>query len=284
MLASLILLLGVMWLQRFKLIEKRYHFFTMFSEVGGLTKDDPIMINGVERGRVDGVHLDPKGVLVEMGVSDGVLFPCDSRITLRSIGIMGERFVSIKSGRAGSMVEPGDTLPGYFEAGMSEVMGEAGRVLGELVETSAHLKDVIRILTAGGKLEQSLSDLQSFSGSLKDMSDGDEAPLKNSIRRVERVSMLLDSLLTNRYSDLDSSLQSFGRAGKKMEGAADNLSDVSKDLREIISRLNAGEGTIGRLISEDDLIEKLSRTVDNLDALVEDIKKHPGRYLSIRLF
>lgn len=99
LLASLILILGVMWLQRFKLVEKKYDFYVRFPEVGGLTEDDPIMINGVEKGRVEGVYLRESGVLVDMGVNAEVRFPKDSRITLRSIGIMGERFVSIRSGQ-----------------------------------------------------------------------------------------------------------------------------------------------------------------------------------------
>jgi len=230
LLASLILILGVMWLQRFKLVEKKYDFYVRFPEVGGLTEDDPIMINGVEKGRVEGVYLRESGVLVDMGVNAEVRFPKDSRITLRSIGIMGERFVSIRSGQSDVMVEPGDTLAGVLEAGMSEVMGEAGKVLGELVETSSRLEEVLTAITGQGRLEESLDNLRAFSASLRRISEGDDSPLNSSIEHFERVTAQLDSLITKRYAAVDSSLQSFSEASARMRSAMDDLADVSADL------------------------------------------------------
>ena len=124
-LASLICIIGIMWFQRFKLVEKRYDFYVWFPTVGGLDKDDPIMINGVEKGRVGEIDLQKHGVLVKMGINEKVTFPTDSRISLKSIGIMGERFVSIRTGEAEGVVQQGDTLMGSLGSGLSEVMGAA---------------------------------------------------------------------------------------------------------------------------------------------------------------
>jgi phospholipid/cholesterol/gamma-HCH transport system substrate-binding protein len=284
LLASAILIVGVMWFQRFKLVEKRYYFYATFPDVGGLTKDDPIMINGIEQGRVANVRLAGRGVLVEMGVREHVTFPKDSKISLRSIGIMGERFVAIQTGVSSQSVQPGDTLSGSLEAGMSEVMGEAGQILDEAVTATAHLREILRIILEEGRLEQTMSNFHAASEGLQRIAGSDDSSLHTAVRRFEHVTALLDSLVGSRYANLDASLQSFSIAGGKLDTTLDNLSTVSSDLKKLTERLNSGEGTLGRLIADDSLAVKMDRTVKNLDELIVDIKKHPGRYLSIRLF
>lgn len=284
LLASAILIVGIMWFQRFKMIEKRYHFFATFPDVGGLTKDDPIMINGVEKGRVANVALAGRGVLVEMGIRENVYFPRDSKISLRSIGIMGERFVAIRSGVSSESVQPGDTLTGYLDAGMSEVMGEAGQILEEAVAATAHLKEILRIVLEEGSLEKTMDNFREVSEGLHRVAGSDGSSLQTAIRRFEHVTAMLDSLIGSRYAGLDASLQSFSTAGGKLDTTLENLSSVSSDLKMLTERINSGEGTLGTLIMDDSLAQELDKTVNNLDELIEDIKKHPGRYLSIRLF
>lgn len=284
LLASAILIIGVMWFQRFKLVEKRYHFYVTFPDVGGLAKDDPIMINGVEQGRVASVSLSGRGVMVEMGIRENVFFPKDSKISLRSIGIMGERFVAIQSGMSTESVQPGDTLAGALDAGMSEVMGEAGQILDEAVAATAHLKEILRIVLEEGRIEETMKNFREVSEELHRVAGSDESSLHEAIGRFEHVTVMLDSLVGSRYASLDASLQSFGAAGGKLDTTLENLSSVSSDLKILTERISSGEGTLGKLIADDSLAVKLERTVTNLDGLIDDIKKHPGRYLSIRLF
>jgi phospholipid/cholesterol/gamma-HCH transport system substrate-binding protein len=59
---------------------------------------------------------------------------------------------------------------------------------------------------------------------------------------------------------------------------------MSKDLKEITARLRAGEGTAGRLLNDDELIKRLESTVAEMDTLMEDIRKNPGRYVKFSLF
>ncbi len=282
--AGLILIIGIMWFQRFKLVEKRERFLVVFPEVGGLTEDDPINVNGVERGRVENIYLRQHDVLVEMGVQEGVKLPIDSRIALRSIGIMGERYVSIRTGTAGVTIQPGDTLRGEIEAGMSEVMGEAGKTLGELTEATAELRSVLQALTEDEKLKASVENLRAFSENLRTITAENQPRLNAAIERFENVASMLDSLFAKRHAALDSSLASIGNAGRNIEIAVENLTEASSALKEIGDELRSGSGTVGRLITDEAFFQKLEKTVTDLDELILDIKMHPGRYLSIHLF
>ena len=94
----------------------------------------------------------------------------------------------------------------------------------------------------------------------------------------------MDSLVAEHYSSVDSSLAAFGRSGSKAEVAARNLESVSNDLREITAALRDGKGTMGRLLNDEEMATKIESAIAGLDSLIEDIKLHPGRYVTFELF
>jgi len=283
--AAFIAVVGSMWFQRFRIAEKRYEFHVRFDQVGGLTHGDPLYVNGVELGRVNGVRLmTARQVVAAMGVRQGVPVPDDSRIVLKSVGIMGERFVEITQGVSVRMIAPGDTVDGTFLMGMSEVMGSAGDILEDVSATARSLRDVAELLSNQGRLQETMDNLAEVSGSLRDATSGDDPVLIDAIERFDHIATMMDSLVTTHYASLDSSMAAFGRAGGKIEVTADNISTVSQDLKSITSALRAGEGTAGRLIYDDELILRLETTISRMDSLILDMRLHPGRYVTFKLF
>jgi phospholipid/cholesterol/gamma-HCH transport system substrate-binding protein len=284
LLGALVAVIGTMWFQKFQVSEKRYSFFARFFEVGGLVAGDPIQVNGVERGRVNAVTLQPDHVVAEMAIREGVEIPLDSRIALKSIGIMGERFVSIMKGDSSVAISPGDTVNGDFLMGLSEVMGSAGGIMQDVRVTTKHLRDIMVSIEGDGRLEGSIEDLAVASRNLRGMTERNQGRLDNALIRFERSATMLDSLIATRYAGIDSSLEAIARVGGKAEVTIDNLAEVSKDLREITAKLRAGEGSAGRLLNDDTFITRLESTVTELDSLVADIKRNPGRYVKFSLF
>jgi phospholipid/cholesterol/gamma-HCH transport system substrate-binding protein len=284
LLAAAILVVGTMWFQKFQYNEKRYSFFVRFDEVGGLVKEDPIQVNGVELGRVQDVMLRRNDVVVEMAVKEGLEIPADSRISLKSIGIMGERFVAIVLGDSAAVISPGDTVNGGYLMGLSEVMGTAGDVLEEIKITSQHIRKMAESLSGGGQLEQGMEDFAVTSKNLRGMTERNRVRLDHAMIRFERSSVLIDSLISGRYTDLDSSLAAIGRVGGKAEVTLDNLNELSLELKEITTKINGGQGSAGRLLNDDTLITRLESTAAQLDSLVADIQRNPGKYVRFSIF
>jgi len=50
------------------------------------------------------------------------------------------------------------------------------------------------------------------------------------------------------------------------------------------SRVERGEGTLGKLVNDEQLYAELNDSIQSFKALVEDIKAHPKRYLKFSLF
>ena len=68
----------------------------------------------------------------------------------------------------------------------------------------------------------------------------------------------------------------------------DQLSGRLDSLRAVIhtttSRVERGEGTLGKLIKDDQLYAELHDSVQSLKELIEDIRAHPKKYLKISFF
>ena len=282
--AALILVFGTMWFQRFQLTESRWSFFVRFDQVGGLVAGDPVMVNGVEAGRVERIDLREDEVVARMGVLEGVSIREDSRIQLKSIGIMGERFVAITQGRSQRHLAPGDTTSGMFLMSLSEVMGEAGRILDEVATASRQLTELLTLLTEEGQLETTMSNLADVSARLREITNENQPQLASAIDRFDNVATLMDSLVARHYASLDSSVAAMGRTGPRFEEAVANFESVSKNLRQITDALEKGDGTLGRLLTDEKMAVKLENTIAGLDSLVADIKRHPGRYVNFSLF
>ena len=58
-----------------------------------------------------------------------------------------------------------------------------------------------------------------------------------------------------------------------MEKITENLANLSDDVKAIVERLRKGEGTIGKLLTDE-------KIYNDLEAFVEDIKKHPWKLLN----
>ena len=129
-----------------------------------------------------------------------------------------------------------------------------------------------------------MEDFAATSKNLRGMTERNRVRLDRAMIRFERSSVLIDSLIGGRYSELDSSLAAIGRVGGKAEVTLDNLNDLSLELKEITSKLNAGQGSAGRLLNDDTLITRLESTAAQLDSLVADIQRNPSKYVRFSLF
>jgi phospholipid/cholesterol/gamma-HCH transport system substrate-binding protein len=219
-----------------------------------------------------------------MDVRRGVSIPHNSHIELASVGIMGDRTVTIASGKDAAVIAPGDTVSGVLLMDLSTVMGQVGGILNEVEETTKNLRDIVVAMNKDGKFREGVNDLAATSKSLRQMTEDNRERIDHTIASFDHSAAQLDQLLGDHYAQLDSSLSAIGRAGGKAELTVDNLAAISGDLKEITARLKAGQGSAGRLLNDDTLVRHLESTSASLDTLLKDLREHPGRYVKFSLF
>ena len=73
--------------------------------------------------------------------------------------------------------------------------------------------------------------------------------------------------------------------GKLMTDATlfNRLNSVTERFDQLVTKLNAGEGTAGQLLKDKQLYENMNKVTSELSALIEQITKNPKKYLNVKV-
>jgi phospholipid/cholesterol/gamma-HCH transport system substrate-binding protein len=87
-----------------------YEISALFSNCGGLKTGGSVMVAGVEIGRVRSISLDKFKANVVMSISPTVKIPDDSMASIKTKGLIGEKFVEVSPGPGEEHLGPGGTI------------------------------------------------------------------------------------------------------------------------------------------------------------------------------
>lgn len=276
--AILTTLVGLFTLTDAATFRGRYLVTTVVDDAGGIRKGDPVQMRGVNIGRVRGFQIHPDGVALRLELEGAYAVPRDSRVALRSTGMLGGLTAEVLPGTAPERLRRGDVMPGTRVDGLLEsaagLSGQADAVLaqiqaifsdqtvGALGESAVQLRGLLEEL-AGLTAEQR-TELSTLSASLRRSAEG-----------IERATT---------GPELERSLQNLDAVLARMDETSEALGRASASLESILARMDRGEGTLGRLSVDPSLYENLNRTLESVHALTEDFRENPRRYIDLRIF
>lgn len=257
--------------------EKGYLLKVRFQSMAGVDLKSPVKIAGVDIGKVEGIRLDEDNVAeLTLRIVDGVEVPEDSEAVVRATGLMGEKHIEIIPGsRNADKMKPGqeimrtkaptdmDQLFSQLSDVITDIKGvtsSLNKVLGgeegteSLRDIISNIRDVTENLNrafADNHLGRTIENLEEFSRVLRE-----ETPEISENLRIAVDN--LSGILRENRGNLKETLDNVKVASGKLQETLDSITNVSK-------KIENGEGTIGRLITEDTTYEKLNSTLTGLD-------------------
>jgi phospholipid/cholesterol/gamma-HCH transport system substrate-binding protein len=89
-----------------------YRLSARFTSVSGLRPGTSVEIYGIQEGSVESLHLDPKRqmAVVTMKINKNVKIYDDATATIKTAGLIGDKYVKIDPGGAGDVIKPGGTI------------------------------------------------------------------------------------------------------------------------------------------------------------------------------
>src|SRR5262245_56294958 len=153
--ALAILLWGVTWLKEFSLARKQRVWMVHFEQTGGLAQSDEVQVNGLRKGDVQKVDLVGDGVLVHLALATEVPLTHDCVVSVRNVGLMGEKVIFVTWKNSGVPYTERDTIPGVYEKGLPEVMAALGPAVGTVEMLTSQLQTIAIELNKHGDITQS---------------------------------------------------------------------------------------------------------------------------------
>src|SRR5262252_8639758 len=284
----------------------KYHLRTFLPEVSGLATGAPVRLDGVEIGNVDRIALAPRehgkppdrlrnieiGMKLDRKYQNDVL--TDSTAMLVTEGLLGNRYVNIQRGFTGVPLKDGQIVTGTEEKAIKEVVERSADVLSNLRALSDEVRDLIAGVQAGKGSVGKLLMTDEMSTKVENAIDQVNAVLADLRAQKGTLGKLLyDPTLYDQAKEaLSNGNAVIGdvRAGKGTLGklATDEtlynkLRDTSNNLAEASSKLNQNNNTVGRLFSDPQLYDNLNAASADLRQFLEEFRKNPKKYLTIKL-
>jgi phospholipid/cholesterol/gamma-HCH transport system substrate-binding protein len=282
--AVAILLWGVTWLKELTINRKVHVWHVRFSQTGGLSASDEVQVNGLRKGVVQSIQLLGDHVAVDLALAREIVLTDDSRIAIRNVGLMGEKVIAVDLRTSGQAYTERDTILGVYESGMGEVMAGVGGSIDALNTLTARLQGASEMLSPKGEFGQTMRNLRDTSKELQIAVKENRAALKTTLDNFSASSTTLKSLTVDREQQLRTAMDHFANAAKNLDVLSTRLDSLRNVAQMLTSKVNRGDGTLGKLVNDDKLYTDASSAVQSLKDLIEDIKKNPKKYLSLKVF
>jgi phospholipid/cholesterol/gamma-HCH transport system substrate-binding protein len=267
------------------LFRGRYIVSTVVPDAGGIRNGDPVQMRGVNIGRINGFRITRDEVEVRLEIEGEYPVPGDSVVELKASGLLGGLVADVIPGSSSEMAEWGDVLEGRSGIGLFDKMDT---LAGEADEVAVRVKALLS--------EQMVDDLQGSAGEARQLLErlsgtvaeqrGELNALTASLRRSAEG---LERVTTG--DELEETVKEMQELTDSADRVLSELQNSSQSLESILGRIDRGEGSLGKLTTDDQLYDNVASAAANLDktatelqALLEDIRLKPKKYLKLSLF
>jgi phospholipid/cholesterol/gamma-HCH transport system substrate-binding protein len=281
--ALVALIAGIVWLKEYRLGQKKAYFTSRFEEVGSLAVGDPVAVRGVKKGVVVKITLEDQGVRVEFDLERDVILHPDVQLRVTNKGFLGEKFLALDPGTAPGEYDRAKPIPGRFQSGVPEVIAGAGDLIIEATELSSRLNLMLDSLDPA-TIERAAKSVEKATAKLSETVEANEGDLRAAVSDYRSAAKKLIAIASTNEAALNSSIKDFGEASKRLNALSQQLSSTASALDRVVTRIDTGQGTVGKAIQDSTLYQDMRETLRNTNELVKDIKENPKRYLKVSLF
>ncbi|MFD0964181.1 MlaD family protein [Pseudofulvibacter geojedonensis] len=284
MLAAIFLFIfGFSYLKGKNLFGNEQLYYTTF-EYNALAKGAIVTLKGNPIGKVEQIKYDfeKNKTVVAFSVSESFQFSKNSLVKMYETGLMSGNGLAIIPAKEGERAVPGDFLKSQIQKGLVTSLKENFSGLSTGLDVTLKSADTL------------LHNLNAL------VEDDSEKGLKNAIAELNKtmksfknLSYSLNGVLTMEESKLNKMIISFTNTGEKFGKLVDsleqanlgatvaNLDKTLTNLNRVLEGINAGEGTMGKLMKDEKLYNNFEAASKELEELLRDIKLHPKRYFRI---
>ena len=234
----------------FRLIkEKGYEIDVLFDSVGGLDLKSPVRIAGVEVGKVAKIELENGKAKVTLRIFPDINIPKGAKAVIKSTGLMGEKYVEVVPG------EERETLKEH-----------------ERIAQGAPPADIDKLVN---QLSSIADDIRGITGALRNVLGTQESQdaLKEMVQNIRELSKNLNNIVSINKDAFSSTMKNFEEFSAMLKSDTPQL--IAK-LNSIADKIEKGEGTMGKLIADEELYKNLNSTIEKLSKIAEKVEKGEG--------
>lgn len=282
-----VLILGYNYMMgRDNLFQRGRTFQVYYGNTQGLSVGSKVIYNGFKVGALRSLKMvDDQRILGGVEITSNMPIPKDSRIKIESqllggvtlklilgtsheLALDGDTLspeyskdiINVMNNRVLSVANSADSFLGtlnafFHERALNQAISELPGVLQELTTTLAQIR--LAVAEISPALLSTTNSLSSFSNNLPEY----DKQLREGLGHLNNAGRQIDSV--------------------KLDELLVNLSVASKKLADMMTRLEAGKGSVGKLLNDEALYIDIVKTNKELQRIMLDLKKYPEKYIPV---
>lgn len=283
----LLFIWGYSFLKGKDLFHKYKTLYVEYANVEGLAPSATVTINGLNIGIVKAISIKENGsLLVELQLDTDFPISKSSMATICDASLIGGKQVAIHPNYSDkNFTENGDFLKGNIDPGMVAALGD---------KVSPVMAKVDKLLASADQLISSFNKVLDAKGQadLKKTL----AELSATMEQFHKVAANANGLLDENRGQLKGVVSNFNKVSTNFVKISDSLNkaDLGKTVKTLNATLakvdglmkdmEAGEGTMGKLMKDEALYKNLVNTSQELELLLQDVRLNPTRYINVSVF
>lgn len=294
---------GINFLKGTNLFSNKFELYAVYPKIDGLIEANPLLVNGFKVGQIKNISLTKingeYAVLVKFLLTEDVQIPKRSVAKAISSDLLGSKAVELIYSDNTEFVESGDTLLSSTEDDLKTSVSKQiaplqAKAVG-LISSIDSVMEVVQFILndkTRDNLNHSFESIQKALGSLEqtaykldDLVASERTKISSILTKLNDLAGMLekntgkiDNIIGN-FSSLSDSLSK-----SQLKSAIREAEQTLTQFNKLATDINAGKGTVGKLMKNDSLYNNLTKASDDLDKLLKDLRLNPNRYVHISVF
>ena len=312
-----VIVVGYNFLKGQELFSSTNTYYVIYENVEQLGVGDAVTRSGKKIGQVTSIEFIAENVnalLVGLTVEEqaNLRLPKDTEALIKSEGPLGGKYIALKYTRPcrdADCAVDGDYLVAGSEGLIESLIGDPAQLreyaevardaVGPVVDSIAGRLDTNGVGRTLRNTEIATANLAALTAKLDRLlarTSGDLAETTQSVAAItdnlERNNARIGSILANVDSttrslaqvDLAASLRQVDATLQQLQGTLKSSDGAIENLNAVTAKVARGEGSLGKLLTEDSLHTDMERTLTSLDLLLQDFRLNPKRYVNVSVF
>jgi phospholipid/cholesterol/gamma-HCH transport system substrate-binding protein len=311
---------GYKFLKSESIIDRALTVNVDFDNVEQLTKSSPVFFRGVQIGSVkDFVFQTNNGMkpTIILKISQNPGIPKDAIVALFNNGALAGKAIELRFDKPcieGNCAESGDVLRGISVGMLESMLGRPDAIdpyMMKLTNGMRGIYDTLKydISQPDNEVGKSLRDIQATLASLRASTALLNKVMATSAGSLNATMQNVATITANLKNNNDNITKmfvsanevagkantvDFSKINKATEGVGQNLDELKKTLAETqatlkgltttFQKVSSGEGTVGQFVTNDSVYHNLNQTLLHTNALMQDIRLNPKRYINLNPF
>lgn len=282
---------GIDWMKK-----EGYIVYVYFKNIAGLDEKTKVKVAGVNAGVIEKIELDKGKAKLTVRIDKNVNLYSDASASIKAAGLLGDKYLDIKTGSAKPFLTNGDTLKSVIEIVDLDDLTRNLTAVSENINTLAQsLNESFATEEGKDAIKQSILNLKDITASLKETISVNDQKLRTTLDNINNLASSVNDLVeknSDKVTSAVSNIKDFSDS-LKTDGPqfVENLNKAARDLKAMVEenrptiksatesidniakKIEKGEGSLGKLIKDDRLYESINKAAEGIDRTVGAVER-----------